>query len=258
MMQSFYTKRNHGYVATGLSKGPWNPAHQHGGAASGLLTSILEAQIGSGYTAAALHVEFLRPVPVGYCEASTETTRESASIRGLRATLRTIDRPVATLTAMWVKDESGLPTPTHLVQGPIRLPDECEQLALPDSGYASALDVRVVSGTWGKTQHLCAWMRLGAALLPGEKPSPVATLMTLVDSCAGLAQPVDIQRFTFLNADPMVRLHRVPEGEWLCLDAQSTTTAHGLGLSEARLFDQQGFLGTASQTLLIRKRAGAF
>jgi hypothetical protein len=244
---TFYTKRNHGYLATGLSKGPWNPAHQHGGAVAGLLTHILEGQMEDGFTAAFLHAEFLRPVPVGYSEVSTE-----------RATLRTIDRPVATLTGMWVKNESGLPASTHVIQGPVQTPDECERLEHQEGGYASTLDVRVVSGTWQKTDHLCAWMRLGATLLPGEAASPLATLMTLVDSCAGLAQPVDVQRFTFLNADLMVRLHRAPVGEWFCIDARSTTTEHGLGLCEARLFDLSGFLGTASQTLLIRKRAGAF
>jgi acyl-CoA thioesterase len=255
---SFYTKRNHGFLGTALSKGPWNPAHQHGGTVAGLLTSVLESQIERGFTAALLHAEFLRPVPVGYSEVSTEPTRESASIRGLRATLRTIDRPVATLTGMWVKNESAMPASSHIVQGPVRMPEECEKLVHAESGYASTLDVRVVSGVWQKTDHFCAWMRLNATLLPGEPVSPLATLMTLVDSCAGLAQPVDIRSYTFLNPDLMVRLHRAPEGEWFCIDARSTSTAHGLGLSEARLFDRQGFLGTASQTLLIRKRPGAF
>lgn len=260
MMQAFYAKRNSGYAATGLTKGPWNPAHQHGGSVAGLLTSILEADVPKDFTAASLHAEFLRPVPVGYSEVSTERTRESASIRGLRATMRTIDRPVAVLSAMWIKNELDMPEPNHTVSGPVYGPNESAPLLLSsaEGGYASAIEVRVVSGEWGKTDHLCAWLRLRAELLPTERTSPVAALMTLVDSCAGLAHPVDIQRYTFLNPDLHVRLHRVPQDEWICLDVRSTTNAGGVGLSEARIFDAHGFIGTASQSLLIRRRAGAF
>jgi acyl-CoA thioesterase len=225
-----------------------------------LLTHVLETEIPRGHTPAYLHVDFYRPVPVGYSEVSVERTRESASIRGLSASMRTIDREVAKLSAMWVKDEQGLPESEHAIQGPVQGPDECEPLELPvrDGGYTSAIEVRVVSGTWQQTDHLCAWLRLRNTLLPNAAMSPIASLMTLIDSCAGLAQPIDIRTHTFLNADLSVRLQRAPRSEWICIDARSTTTEHGLGLSDARIFDEQGFLGSASQTLLIRARANVF
>ena len=51
-----------------------------------------------------------------------------------------------------------------------------------------------------------------------------------------------------------MNLHRLPEGEWVCIDAVTRIGADGVGLAESLLFDEQGPLGRATQSLLVEAR----
>jgi hypothetical protein len=260
-LQPFYSNKGAGVLATGQTAGPWNPAHQHGGPVSALLARALEAEAPPGFVPAFLWAELLKPVPVGYSEISVEPTRAGANVRGLKAVLRTIDRQVAQLSGTWVKTEENLPASRPERPGLSKAPDACEVLDVGNAslrGYLSAIEVRPVLGIIGEDSHVAAWLKLKTPLFVGETASPLVRLMALVDSCAGLANPVDMKSYTFLNADLSVRLHRLPISEWIGIDAESTSTTSGVGSSIARIYDVQGYLGSASQTLLIRPRAGAF
>ena len=50
------------------------------------------------------------------------------------------------------------------------------------------------------------------------------------DSGNGISATVDFSRWVFINPDLSVYLHRLPEGEWVCLDAQTTIEPSGIGL----------------------------
>jgi acyl-CoA thioesterase len=71
-----------------------------------------------------------------------------------------------------------------------------------------------------------------------------------------LAVAVDPSRATFVNGDLTIALHRLPVGEWTCLDAATTAESHGVGLTRARLWDTTGLVGRSLQTLLLEPRAG--
>jgi hypothetical protein len=61
--------------------------------------------------------------------------------------------------------------------------------------------------------------------------------------------------WAFINPDLTVYLHRLPAGEWVCLDAVTYVEPHGIGLAESRLFDERGPVGRAAQSLLLERRA---
>jgi hypothetical protein len=42
-------------------------------------------------------------------------------------------------------------------------------------------------------------------------------------------------------------------GEWICMDAATYLGPNGCALAESRLFDEQGLIGRATQSLMIRK-----
>ena len=48
-----------------------------------------------------------------------------------------------------------------------------------------------------------------------------------------------------------VHLPRLPEGEWVCLDAASTLQPSGVGLATSRLWDERGAIGTGAQSLFV-------
>jgi acyl-CoA thioesterase len=60
-----------------------------------------------------------------------------------------------------------------------------------------------------------------------------------------------------VNGDLTIALHRVPAGEWMCLDAATTGESHGIGLTRARLWDTTGLVGRSLQTLLLEPRPGS-
>ena len=122
-------------------------------------------------------------------------------------------------------------------------------------GYHSAVEVRIARGTWGKGP-VAAWMRPRVPLVAGEVPSPLQRLLVAADSASGLAVVLDHTRYTFVNADLTVAVHRPLEGEWVCLDAATVAEAHGIGLTRARLWDGHGPLGVSLQTCLVERRPG--
>ena len=63
------------------------------------------------------------------------------------------------------------------------------------------------------------------------------------------------RRFVFANADLSQHLHRQPVGEWIGLQSQTQADASGAGLTLSRLFDEQGSIGVAVQTLVLRERS---
>ena len=79
-------------------------------------------------------------------------------------------------------------------------------------------------------------------------------MLVAADSGNGVSATLDWRSFLFINTDLSVHLHRVPQGEWVCLDAVTLPEAHGVGMSDTKLFDERGPIGRACQTLFVRAR----
>lgn len=62
------------------------------------------------------------------------------------------------------------------------------------------------------------------------------------------------RRFLFINTDLSVHLHRMPGGEWVCLEARTFPESNGVGLADTALYDERGRIGRSAQTLLVRTR----
>ena len=63
------------------------------------------------------------------------------------------------------------------------------------------------------------------------------------------AEPYEVQ---FVNTDLLIALHRDPVGEWMGSRSTSAWQPTGNGLADALLFDDEGPVGRALQTLLLR------
>jgi hypothetical protein len=63
---AFYEKGGDGFVATELTRGPWDPGAQHAGPPAGLLGWAIEGLEGAdGFHVGRITFEILRPVPIG-------------------------------------------------------------------------------------------------------------------------------------------------------------------------------------------------
>ncbi|MGH2673102.1 MAG: thioesterase family protein, partial [Actinomycetota bacterium] len=58
----------------------------------------------------------------------------------------------------------------------------------------------------------------------------------------------------FINTEITVHFARMPEGEWVCLDARTRVGPEGVGVAESVLWDERGMIGRGAQSLLIAAR----
>jgi hypothetical protein len=123
-----------------------------------------------------------------------------------------------------------------------------------DVGYQSAMEYRFTEGAFMERGPATVWMRMAVPLLPGEQPSPLQRVLAAADSGNGVSAALDWSRYLFVNVDLSVHLHRMPAGEWVCLDAVTFPEANGVGMADTRLLDEHGPIGRAAQTLLVAER----
>ena len=81
MDKSFYVSTGDGsFVATELTRGPWDPGARHAGPPSALLGREIEAMEGSDdFQVGRIVFEILRPVPIGPVTVETRATRIGTS-----------------------------------------------------------------------------------------------------------------------------------------------------------------------------------
>jgi hypothetical protein len=121
-------------------------------------------------------------------------------------------------------------------------------------GYQTAMEWRFVRGAFRELGPATVWMRMRGVLVAGEALAPLARVLVAADSGNGVSAALDFYRHRFVNVDLSVHLHRLPQGEWVCLEATTTPHASGVGLADTALWDERGPLGRALQTLLVERR----
>ncbi|HEX5092423.1 MAG TPA: thioesterase family protein, partial [Burkholderiales bacterium] len=120
-------------------------------------------------------------------------------------------------------------------------------------GYSQLVETRVAAGEMFRGP--CAiWFRLSHPIVEGEAPLPAERVAVAADSGNGISAILDFRKYVFVNSDLTINLLRRPEGEWICLEAQTTFGPASTGLAESRLYDAQGLIGRATQSLVVRAR----
>lgn len=252
------------YVATGLSRGPWDPDSCHGGAPSALLAALIDASPSLvPMQVVRLTYEILRPVPLAPVEASLRVLREGKRIQVVEADLHAPDgTELVRCRALRVRE------------GQVDLPDGASDDAPPPSpgpeqavrevarageawgtGFWTAVEVRPTLGSvLGEAGPGTAWFRLEAAIAEGVPTTAIARVAAAADFGNGLAPPLPIDRYLYVNPDLTVDVHRLPLGEWVALESRSVAQPHGIGLSTSTLSDERGRIGTALQSLYVEAR----
>ena len=144
---------------------------------------------------------------------------------------------------------AGPPTPPgELARGTEFFPSVHER------GYHTAMEYRWAHGSFAEPGPAVCWMRMLHPLVDGEEASPLQRVLIAADSGNGISSTLDYDRFIFINVDLTVHLHRMPAGEWVCLDSVTVPEPTGVGLTDTVLFDERGPIGLAAQTLHIAER----
>ncbi len=259
-MDAFYEKADQGFVATELTRGPWDPGAQHAGPPSGLLGREIErVPGGEGFQVARVTFEILRPVPIGAVRVEAELVRPGRSVQMIEATLSGEAGPLIRARAWRIRtSELEIPDGVAPMPAPPPGPEQGDEPGFfetgQSAGYHTAMEWRSVGGGFLDPGPATVWMRMGCQLVAGEEPSPLQRTLVAADVGNGISAVLDWRRFVFINVDLSVHLERLPEGEWVCVDAVTVPGRDGIGTAESVLSDERGRIGRAAQALLISER----
>jgi hypothetical protein len=159
------------------------------------------------------------------------------------------DLPGHPLTAAPRSPEASAPRPGFQPAEPLSPP----QPTLRPQGYHDLVEVRIAEGPYFNGP-CTAWFRLRHPLVEGEIPSVYQQVAVAADSGNGVSAVLDLSTYLFVNSDLTINLLRRPRGEWVCLQAETYLGPDGSGLAESILYDVDGRIGRATQSLALRKR----
>jgi hypothetical protein len=266
MPDSLFVPDGAAFLPTELCRGPWSPDAQHGGPPAALLARAVERHEGGAeLQVARLTIELLRPVPLTPLTVTTRFARPGRKVQLLEASLRAGEVEVARALALRIRRAAlalpaDLPEPAAPPPAPTqgRAGQPLWGAATPRPAYhADAVDHRFVVGGFDRPGPATDWIRLRVPVVAGEVPSPLSRVAAAADFGNGISWILSpLEGYRFINPDLTIHLHRLPAGEWVCLEAATAVDSEGIGLAESRLWDERGPLGRSLQSLLI-ERVGA-
>jgi hypothetical protein len=113
------------------------------------------------------------------------------------------------------------------------------------------MEMRYVSGSFEQPGPATVWFRLRCPVVLGEAPTPWQRAAAASDFGNGVGAELPFGSGRFINPDLTISIHRPPVGEWVCLDARTRFGTPGIGAAESELWDVQGRIGRAVQSLLV-------
>ena len=209
---------------------------------------------------ARLTIDMHRPVPLGRLLVDAEIVREG---KRLQLVLATIHDPagveVARATALRFRLGPGPDAPTDPDLAPIPVPPmgepRTQQRRRPDlNGFVGALG----GPRRGRRPG-------GHQLVPGH-PAGHRRRGVVPDRAAGLGVGLHRQLGQLPRSDPVVG-HQLgphvqpgarPEGEWTGVATRAWYARDGIGHARADLFDEVGFVGTCTASLLVDEVAAPY
>ncbi len=256
---SFYLPTADGaFQPTEATVGPWDPKLQHGGPPAALVAHELE-RVGfrPDVRIAQFSLEFLGVLPLAPMTVRAEIVRPGKRIELAQASVDIGGRPALRASA-WriaVGDDRGPRVGLDVPSPPLPALESRELFEnVPEFGYGRALEWRFVSGGFRTPGPATLWSRMRIPLLPGEEPSPLTRVLAMVDSANGVSWELDLATYTFVPVNLTVSMTRVPVGEWVGMEAVTRLSGDGVGTTRARLFDREGMVGEALQSLFVGKR----
>jgi hypothetical protein len=124
----------------------------------------------------------------------------------------------------------------------------------PSAFHHAGVEHAFVLGHFRRPGPSTDWIRLRVPMVPGEEPSPFQRVAAAADFGNGISGIADPTEITFVNPDLTIYVHRLPAGEWVCLEATTMAGPGGLGVAESALYDTQGRIGRSVQSLLFESR----
>lgn len=249
------------FVPTSLAGSPWHPALLHGGAPAGLLAHCLEQSVADAdLQPVRFTLDLIRPVPSSALKVELRRIRAGKRIVLEEAQLQADGKTVAIATALFALPQPItlpdyapvrsplLPTPESLADVSFRDVLFAKSDNLPE-GLHTTIRLRPISKLT-ESGYGRAWLALPVPIVDGCSTTPFMRAALTADFSNGVGQLSLSEGVGVINADINLQLLRLPQGEWLGLDATTLMDARGLGTVTAELHDCHGLCGLVSQSAM--------
>jgi hypothetical protein len=248
------------FLATDLVRSTWSAAIQHGGPVSSLLVRALERCEARGDTRLSrVMVDLLGGVPAEgdlWVRSRIERSGKQIELVGAEMLAPGRDgepRPVARASG-WRLKTIDTAEVVHAPASPLRPVADAWSRDMKkdwDPNYVHSLDWRWLTKPMSEGSGE-SWIRPQVDLVKGEAMTPLERLFAVADCANGIGTKLDIRKWTFMNTDLVVHVHRIPEGEWTGFRAETSYGPDGIGATIGTLFDETGAIGAIQQSVLVR------
>jgi hypothetical protein len=255
MNQPFFTRDGAHYVPTPASRGPWDANSLHGRVIIGLLGHEIERVYGDlEFTPARLTVDMYRLPDLSPVEVTTRVVREGRRIKVVdaefisggvsagRATCQFLRRTEAPTGTVWKQPDWDAPKPADI-----------DPPTDPRAGMGGMWAMRPISGAFGTIGQKRTWMSEVRELVEGAPLTPFVRVAVAADFASPFAHAGD-KGLEYINSDVTVYLHRALRGEWLGFEVVSHGATDGVAVGDCFLYDEDGWIGSASCCALAQKR----
>ncbi len=258
--RALYEQDGRYFVPSALTRGPWHPNAQHGGAPGALLATCAERiEGGEEMTIARLTIELLRPVPLSRLSIESAVERPGRKVQVLALSLHSDETEVARARVLRIRTKPiDLPANLTVDAAPPGAADGAPSLPAWDLNpeqiafHSHAVEHRFVSGAFNSPGPGTDWIRLRCPVIDGEEIRPIARALAAADFGNGVSWEVDRREgYSFINPDLTVYLDRMPRGDAVCLQSRSRYQPNGVGFAESLLWDKDGPIGRSIQSLLV-------
>ena len=255
---SFYRRLDaETFAATEATASPWDERLQHGGPPTALVAHVMSTHHPRpDMRFARIASEFLGVLPRAEMRVRTRVVRPGRRIEMLEGVVEADGREVlaarawriATQPAGSVPSAATAPDPVAPIPDAAPLPGWMKQF-----GYGQAFEWRHVYGG-GKPGPACVWARPRIPLVDDAAPAPLDQALLIADSANGISGELPMAEWLFVPPSLSLALERYPAGEWTLLEARTTLSSDGLGMTTLRLADATGYFGAGTQALLVERR----
>lgn len=249
------------FESTSATASPWDLRMQHGGPPAALLARAIErVRPDETMAIARITVEMLGSIPQGQIRTEASVLRPGRRVEMIEARLFANDTLAVTAQAWRIRQDTGATADMAGTQPDLpAIPEAPTQTRFfagvpEDWGYGRAIDWRFVTGGYDANGPAEVWTRVRIPLVAGERTGAVSQMLIVADSTNGVSGELPMAEWLFIPPTVNLTVQRPAASEWMLLDARSTIGPNGVGLAQAQMYDEQGFIGVVAQPLLVARR----
>ena len=252
------------FKATDMVRSTWSAAIQHGAPPSALLVRALErCEARDDTRLSRVMIDLLGAIPAeGELWVCSRVERSGKQIELVSAEMLAPGkdgelRPVARASG-WRLKTIDTAEVVHASAPPLRPLSEAHSRGLSerwDRNYVHSLDWRWLTHRKDSGPGE-SWLMPIVDLVKGEAMTPMERLFAVADCANGIGTKLEIGKWTFMNTDLVVHVHRIPEGEWIGIRAETNYGPDGIGTTIGTLFDESGAVGAIQESVLVRPMPG--